>query len=279
MDRAQLLSALRWQIEAGADEAIGEVGLDRFNMKSTPAQQAAAPAPTSPASPAPPSPDVPPAQPPLASRAATNAEAHGLANACQTLEDLKAALSAFEGCPLKKTATNLVFGDGNPQAPVMFVGEAPGEDEDRQGVPFVGVSGQLLDRMVKWIGLDRTNFYITNILYWRPPGNRTPTAAEVAACRPFTARHIDLIAPKVIVFVGGSAANALLGRADPIGKMRGRWLLYESKLGTIPALATYHPAYLLRSPGQKREAWRDLLMLRDRLVELGVAPTSQPKSA
>jgi DNA polymerase len=280
MDRAQLLSALRWQIEAGADEAIGEEGVDRFNMKSAPARPSAAPAPTAPrASDVPPAPLARPSPSPLASRAATNAEAHGLAGACQSLEDLEAALSAFEGCPLKKTATNLVFGDGNPKASVMFVGEAPGEDEDRQGVPFVGVSGQLLDRMVKWIGLDRTNFYITNILYWRPPGNRTPTAAEVAACRPFIARHIELIAPKVIVFVGGSAANALLGRADPIGKMRGRWLLYESAMGTIPALATYHPAYLLRSPGQKREAWRDLLMLRDRLVELGVAPKSEPKSS
>jgi len=273
LDRAQLLRALKWQIEAGADEAIGESAIDRFAAPAAPP-----PAPIAPAAAlVTPSPPPPSAPPPLVSRAETNAEATGRASEAGTLDALRAALEAFEGCPLKKTATNLVFGDGNAQADVMFIGEAPGEDEDRQGLPFVGVSGQLLDRMVKWIGLDRTNFYITNILYWRPPGNRTPTSAEVAACRPFVARHIELVAPKVLVFVGGAAANALLGRAEPIGKMRGRWLLYEGSHGTIPAMATYHPAYLLRSPGQKREAWRDLLMLRDRLVELGVLANPAPR--
>ena len=155
----------------------------------------------------------------------------------------------------------------------MLVGEAPGEEEDRRGLPFVGVSGKLLDRMLGWIGLDRSSFYITNVVYWRPPGNRHPTQAEITACLPFLRRHIEIVSPRLLVFVGGSAASALLGRAEGIGKLRGRWLNYESPglARPILALATYHPAYLLRSPAQKREAWRDLLMIKDKLQSLGVS--------
>src|SRR5258706_2123740 len=154
--------------------------------------------------------------------------ARELANAAKSLEELVEALAAFDGCGLKKTATNLVFGDGNPAARIMFVGEAPGADEDRAGKPFVGVSGQLLDRMVSWIGLDRTRFYITNIVFWRPPGNRTPSADEVAACMPFVARHIELVAPAILVSVGGPATEALLHRGEGISKAHGRWYDYQT---------------------------------------------------
>jgi len=212
-------------------------------------------------------PAIPPAQTNLKPAADNTRAARELANAANTLEALEEALRAFDGCPLKDTATNLVFGDGNPQARVMLVGEAPGADEDRQGKPFVGVSGQLLDRMMAWIGLDRTSFYITNILYWRPPGNRQPTAAEIAACLPFVERHIEIVDPALLVFVGGSSAKTLLGRNEGIMRLRGQWFQYQSTRMSrpIPATAIYHPAYLLRSPGQKRSAWRDLLALKERL--------------
>ena len=186
------------------------------------------------------------------------------------LTALRAALAAFDGCALKNTATNLVFADGNPEAQVMLIGEAPGADEDRQGKPFVGVSGQLLDRMMAAIGLDRTTFYITNVCFWRPPGNRKPTEAELAAQLPFVARHIELIRPKVLVLVGGSSAQGLLGLNDGITRLRGRWFDYVSPaLPTpIPTIPIFHPAYLLRQPGLKREAWRDLIKLKARLAEL-----------
>ena len=153
------------------------------------------------------------------------------------------------------------------------LGEAPGEDEDRQGVPFVGVSGKLLDRMLGAIGLDRTSYYITNTVYWRPPGNRKPMQSETAACLPFLKRHIELVSPKVLLFLGAAASAALLGRSEGITRLRGRWLVYDGANGPIPALPTFHPAYLLRSPGQKRETWRDLLLLQERMRELGLART------
>ncbi|MFO0995620.1 MAG: uracil-DNA glycosylase [Alphaproteobacteria bacterium] len=261
----ELRRILAWHIAAGADEAIGETPVDRYRTATQ-----AKPAP--PAAPSPAPLVQPRLDPPLRPATATHEDARELAASAATLDELRAALERFDGCPLKQTAMNLVFGDGNPRATVMFVGEAPGEEEDRRGLPFVGVSGKLLDRMLRWIGLDRTSFYITNVLYWRPPGNRSPTQAEVAACLPFLKRHIELVGPRLLVFVGGAAASALLGRAEGIGKLRGRWFNYECPGSTEPirALATYHPAYLLRSPGQKREAWRDLLLIKDKLVELGV---------
>jgi len=159
---------------------------------------------------------------------------------------------------------NLVFADGNPQAKVMVIGEGPGAQEDRQGLPFVGVSGQLLDRMLGCIGLDRTTVYITNVLFWRPPGNRTPTASEIATCLPFVERHIELVDPDYLLFVGGISAKTLLGRSEGILKLRGRWAHYQhvGLARPIPAMASLHPAYLLRQPAQKRLAWRDLLALK-----------------
>jgi DNA polymerase len=192
------------------------------------------------------------------------------AKAATDLATLRAALEEFDGCALKKTATNLVFADGNPAARVMLIGEAPGADEDRQGKPFVGVSGQLLDRMMAAIGLDRSTFYITNVCFWRPPGNRKPTEAELAAQLPFVTRHIELVQPQVLVLVGGSSAQGLLGLNDGITRLRGRWFDYTSPLlaAPIPTIPIFHPAYLLRQPGLKREAWRDLLKLQQRLGSL-----------
>ena len=182
----------------------------------------------------------------------------------KTLDDLRAAVQAFEECPLKVTAINTVFSDGNPQSPIMIIGEAPGADEDRLGKPFVGVSGQLLDRMLGTIGLDRTKVYISNILPWRPPGNRQPTTTEINLCMPFVKRHIALINPKIVLMFGGVAAKAILSSKDGIMKLRGQWLRYQDSTleHSIPALAFYHPAFLLRSPGQKRAAWQDLLTLK-----------------
>ena len=193
------------------------------------------------------------------------------AGSVASLEELRAALQAFDGInSLRQHATNLVFADGNPAAPVMLVGEAPGADEDRIGKPFVGVSGQLLDRMMASIGLDRTGFYITNTCFWRPPGNRKPTEAELVAQAPFVRRHIELINPKILVLVGASAAHTLLGIQDGITRLRGRWFEYASPglAAPIPALPIFHPAFLLRQPAQKRETWVDLLKLKARLASL-----------
>lgn len=185
----------------------------------------------------------------------------------QTLEELREALSVFEGCPLKKTATNLVFADGNPKASVMLIGEAPGADEDRQGVPFVGVSGQLLDRMLATIGLDRTSVYITNIVPWRPPGNRQPTPQEIAVCKPFVEKHIALVQPKILILVGGVAMKTLFDTNQGIMSYRGTWRSYTSSYlkEPIKAIATYHPSFLLRSPGQKAQSWQDMLMIKKAL--------------
>lgn len=207
------------------------------------------------------------AQPPVAPPTSSSADTARLAASARTLEELRTIVSNFEGCPLKALATHTVFSDGNPQANVMFVGEAPGADEDAKGLPFVGISGQLLDRMMKAIGLDRTSAYIGNIVPWRPPGNRQPSPAEISLCLPFIQRQIELAKPEILVLVGGTAVKSLLGRNDGITKLRGQWYPYQTQgLGTpIKAMATFHPAYLLRSPGQKREAWRDLLMIQDAL--------------
>jgi uracil-DNA glycosylase family 4 len=179
---------------------------------------------------------------------------------------LKAALSAFNGCPLKATARNLVFARGNPNAKLMVIGEAPGREEDAEGAPFVGKAGQLLDRMLAAIGLDETSAYITNVAFWRPPGNRKPTDQEIAACRPFVERHIELIKPEVILMVGGISSQTLLRQSAGIMSLRGTWRDYEIEVGnTIPALPTYHPAFLLRRPQEKAKAWADLLSLKGKL--------------
>ncbi len=278
------LAALRWQVDAGADEAIADEPIDRF-ASSKAAKPAPAPTPLAAPPVAPQGAQVKASaailQAPTFSATSSGASAEALqsasalAGAAKSLDELRAALVAFEGCGLKKTATNLVFADGNPQARVMFIGEAPGADEDRQGLPFVGVSGQLLDRMIGHIGLSRAaSAYITNVLFWRPPGNRTPTPDEIGACLPFVERHIELIDPAVIVLVGGISAKTLLARSEGITKLRGQWHAYETPRMShpVPIIATFHPAYLLRSPGQKREAWKDLLALQDKMEELGIAP-------
>jgi len=185
-----------------------------------------------------------------------------------TLEELRKAVENFDGCALKLTAANMVFGDGNPNAKVVLIGEAPGADEDRCGIPFVGRSGQLLDKMMAAIGLDRSAYYITNILPWRPPGNRTPTTGEIAVCLPFLRRQLELINPDYILLLGGSSANALFDNQEPISKLRGRWLEYKKNNGkTAKALATFHPAYLLRNSGQKAKAWADMLKLHKEIVD------------
>lgn len=185
-----------------------------------------------------------------------------------TLEKLKEDIAAFEGCPLKKTAINLVFADGNPKADIMLIGEAPGADEDRQGKPFVGMSGQLLTKAFKAAGFAREkDLYITNTVFWRPPGNRQPTPQEIQACLPFTQRHIALVNPKLIILVGGTAVKALLNKNDGITKLRGNWFEYASPYQKHPIKMTaiYHPAYLLRSPGRKKDVWFDLLRIKGAL--------------
>jgi uracil-DNA glycosylase len=195
------------------------------------------------------------------------------AAAAQSLDDLRERLSRFEGCGLKATATRLVFGDGNPTADIMFVGEAPGADEDREGVPFVGRAGQLLDKMLAAIGLDRGKVYIANVVPWRPPGNRTPTPLETAACLPFTHRQIELVDPKILVCLGAASAQTLLGAKEGIMRTRGRWFAYLAGNTEIKALAMLHPAFLLRQPAHKKLAWQDLRMLAKELNNYRPAPT------
>ncbi len=187
------------------------------------------------------------------------------AERARSLDDLKAILERFEGCALRTTATRLVFADGHPGARLMLVGEAPGYEEDRQGLPFVGRSGQLLDRMLKSIGLDRTAVYIANVVPWRPPGNRTPTPQETLICLPFIRRQIELADPDVLVCLGGPSMQTLLEVKDGIMKARGRWMTYHNGGREIRAMATLHPAYLLRQPLAKRLVWRDFLAIRKSL--------------
>jgi uracil-DNA glycosylase family 4 len=262
---ATALALLEWQIAMGADAAIGEVAPDRL---APPPPAAAALPPPSQAAPTvgAPTPVAPPGV--LAESFAEAAQsARLLAAGAETIAALGAVVAGFDLCPLKRTATNTVFVDGNTAARVMIIGEAPGADEDRIGRPFVGRSGQLLDRMLAAIGLDRASVQITNAIYWRPPGNRKPTAAEIAACLPFVLRHIALARPLVLVLAGGTAANALLPVSLGITRLRGRWfdLAVPGLDRPVPTLAMFHPSFLLRAPERKREAWRDLLALKARL--------------
>ena len=194
------------------------------------------------------------------------------ARTAPTLEVLRELLEKFDGCALKSTATRLVFADGNPQARIMFVGEAPGREEDIEGLPFVGRSGKLLDRMIAAIGLDRTSVYIANVIPWRPPGNRTPTPQETQICLPFIQRQIELVNPDVLVTLGNPSTQTLLSTREGIMKTRGRWFDYDTGTRVIRALATFHPAYLLRSPSYKRMAWQDLRSIANALEQ--TKPTS-----
>ena len=269
VDRRRKLAALEWMVAMGADEAIADQPLDRRkSARQPPEPPAAAPTVREEPATAPPVLREPGPDAPLAP-AQGAADAREAAAAATDLASLRAALERFDGCALKQTATNLVLARGNAEAPVMFIGEAPGAEEDREGLPFVGPSGQLLDRMLSFIGLDEQSVYITNIIFWRPPGNRSPTDAETAACLPFVRRHIALVRPRLLVTLGRPAMNTVLGLNSGINKARGRWIEYGEGLDApIPAMPTFHPAYLLRNPAQKRESWMDFLSLREKLDNL-----------
>lgn len=264
---------LSFYLEAGVDCAIGEEPVNRLADDTPPPREEAPPAEPSrepqraerplptlarPASAA----AVAVAPPP---EAATKSAREAAATA-RSLEDLRELLEKFDGCALKFTASRLVFADGNPQARLMFVGEAPGRDEDRAGLPFVGRSGQLLDKMIAAIGLDRTQVYIANIIPWRPPGNRTPTPQETQICLPFIRRQIELVNPEVLVCLGNPSSQGILETREGIMKTRGRWRDYDTGSRTIKAMATFHPAYLLRSPAYKRLAWQDFREIRRALA-------------
>ncbi len=266
MDRQAMLAALEMQFEAGVDETVGDVPVDR-----TRASEVERPAAVRRAADAPRSANVVPARPGalLADHPASAPEvARAMAARCDDLESLRSAIGVFEFCALKKGARNLVFADGNPEARLMIVGEAPGRDEDRQGLPFVGRAGRLLDEMFKAIGLRRdspdrgTALYITNVLPWRPPNNRDPTAEEVAMMLPFLARHVEIAAPDIIVLMGNTALRAVLSRTG-ITRLRGRW---TEGLGR-PVMPMFHPAALLRDGLKKRDSWTDLLEISRRLKE------------
>ncbi len=246
---------LAFYLEAGVDCALMDEPVNRVTDQSAAvAQEAAQPSPirTAPAAAPPARPAIAPA-PEVAIQSAREA-----ARTAPSLEVLRAMLEAFDGCALKSTATRLVFADGNPLARVMFVGEAPGREEDIEGLPFVGRSGQLLNRMIAAIGLDRSKVYIANVIPWRPPGNRTPTPQETQICLPFIQRQIELVDPDVLVTLGNPSTQTLLSTRDGIMKTRGRWFDYDTGTRKIKAMATFHPAYLLRSPSYKRLAWQDL---------------------
>ncbi len=256
-EQFQLLEeTLRWYTEAGVDIAVDETPHDRF------AEHAAETATQKPELSA-----SVPAQPlqyaqnrqeslvKAPSDAAIIAEQ--LATDAKTLEDLREAMKNFNGCALKATATQMVFGDGSETAKIMFVGEGPGREEDAQGIPFIGPAGQLLNKMLKSIHLPRADVYIANVVPWRPPGNRTPTTPELAICKPFIKRQIELINPNILVCLGGPAAQTLLEQKQGIVSMRGKWLDYQCGSRIIPAMPTFHPAYLLRQPLQKRLSWKD----------------------
>ncbi len=276
---------LAFYLEAGVDALLGEEPVDRFGSQpETPSTRLeardAGPPPESDeealpdrgrtpyqSSPAGRS-ERPAAPPPPAAPSSPDAaimDARAQARAAASLDELRRILGGFEGCELKRHAKQLVFADGNPQARVMFVGEAPGRDEDQEGLPFVGKSGKLLDLMLKAIGLDRTSVYIANVIPWRPPGNRTPTPQETQICLPFIQRQIELVDPDVLVCLGSPSSQAVLGLTDGIMKSRGRWLTYHTGRREIRAIATLHPAYLLRQPLQKRLVWRDFLAIRKAL--------------
>jgi uracil-DNA glycosylase len=256
-----LEALLQWYAEAGVDLAVDETPHDRFAAVQPPPAEVAVPAPRPVAvarTPAPAAPVKVAAMPP---DDAVN-EARQRASGAASLDELRQLLAEFNGCSLKATANRLVFADGTPGSRVMCVGEAPGAEEDREGLPFVGRSGQLLDRMLAAIGLDRGHVYIANIIPWRPPGNRTPTPQETAICLPFIRRQIELANPDILVCLGGPSAQTLLQQREGILKLRGNWFDYALGDRTIRALPMLHPAYLLRQPQQKRLAWRDLLALK-----------------
>ena len=278
------LSLLRWLVEAGADEAIADAPIHRL-AQATPLAARANDAPDEGETPLPET-RKRVSTLPQGGRVSSNAKsaaaislstapgaARALAASCTTLAELRAALGNFDGCELKRYATNTVFAGGTPQGGIMLIGEAPGRDEDEQGLPFVGRAGQLLDRMLASIGLDRSKVYITNVLNWRPPQNRDPSPEEAAACLPFLHRHIELADPKLLILLGAVSVRHVLGMTDGILRLRGKWQLYQNEqIGrAIPTMPTLHPAYLLRQTAAKRLAWRDFLTISERISALGLA--------
>lgn len=273
-------NALAWQVAMGADEAIMETPTDWTKvLHAEPPPRVAEP--RTPKQPA-------PAAQPGANFYGASVDDQGkrlshrelqeqtkqLAERATTREELQAAITSFKGLAICKTATNTVFSDGNPQAEIMFIGEAPGENEDKQGIPFCGQSGQLMDKACAAIGLTREkNWYISNTVFWRPPGNRKPTREEIDICKPFVERHIALIKPKIIVLVGGTATSALMDTAKGITRLRGTYGEYKNPYlsETIPMTALFHPSYLLRSPGKKKDFWFDLLKLREVARQKGIS--------
>jgi len=251
------LAALSLQIAWGADEALDDAPVDRTRPAAQAAPVAARVAAIKPAPPAPPPP-----------RATPVARAHDVAAAAATPAELRAALAAFTDCPLAATATNLVFADGNASAGLVLVGEAPGAEEDLSGTPFVGASGQFLQRMLASIGLDRSHLLITNLIPWRPPGNRAPTDAEVLMCLPFLQRHLVLLRPRIVVTLGALSTHALTGTDTGIRKLRGKWRTLALEGYAARLLPMLHPAYLLRTPAAKKDAWADLIALRRALDEM-----------
>lgn len=266
---------LAFYVESGVDEAIGSQAIDRFSLP-VPGAKTGTP------------PGTPPGALPKAAAVAVQTVAAvsppaavasvplieistRMAQACGTLAELRQALESFDALPICRSALHLVFADGVPQAPVMIIGEAPGVDEDAQGVPFVGKGGKLLDRMLDSIGLDRAeNVYLTNAVPWRPMGNPIPSAEEIAVCRPFLLRHIQLAAPQIVVLLGGVAAQAALGAVTGIARLRGQWqdLRLPQQSLAIPAMTTFNPRYLLQTPSGKSMAWRDLILVQKRLAAL-----------
>jgi len=278
--KSETLGALTWLLDAGADEAVLDAPVDRFAALRAgaardgttlpfPKERARQTAATQ-SVPEPRDPGRSLPAPSLTPDADNIGHAMEVSARCVSLAELKTTLESFEGSQLKKNATNTVFADGNPESRILFIGEAPGRDEDRMGLPFVGRAGKLLDLMMAAIGLDRTSAYIINVLPWRPPDNRNPEATEVAQCIPFLRRHIELAAPEILILLGAVSVRHVLGLAEGIMKYRGRWMEYRVGGKMIPVMPTLHPAYLLRQPAHKKLAWRDLQSVADRIETLGL---------
>jgi uracil-DNA glycosylase len=287
-NREQLVSLLNWYRAAGVDLCVSETPVNCFDER--PAHRAD---PSTPAVPLrqngpsgnrsnpvhPQNREENPGRPTSAPQVklAEPAEATALAQKAKTLDDLRQTLAQYQGCSLKQRATQLVFGDGNPKAEIMLVGEAPGRDEDIQGKPFVGRSGQLLERMLATIGLDRTNVYIANTVPWRPPGNRTPSPLEIELCLPFLVRQVELVAPKILITLGAAATQTIFEAKLSIIKVRGQWRDINIGAHQVRALPTLHPAFLLRQPAQKRQSWLDMLEVAAAITRMNIQAAGSEK--
>ena len=283
LERPEIIDLLKFHIEADCADVLDDMPVNHFvEAEPTSPEHAtpehATPEMKEPADHAGLQEDVAPLTPPVTPAVVTAqinpatpqnsaaGDSATLAKTATTLDELAAALESFEGCGLKKTAKSTVFSDGVSSARIMLVGEAPGQDEDRTGKPFVGRSGQLLDAMMATIGLSRaSNLYIANVIPWRPPGNRAPSADELETCKPFILRQIELVAPEIIVLVGGTSAKTLLNTETGITRLRGKWHSLEIGGRDIPALPFFHPAYVLRRPETKIDVWADLCALKQKL--------------